>query len=152
MFFWVQWDMVMLPYCRVVTKFSRQNSMTFPWFFHDCFTKFHDVLIAINVNLNLKSCRLAALIHENQEFVCQIPWLFHDFLFLFQNSMTFKWPVQILVRIPWIFQKSQKVVKIPEIQLFFHDHGNPDIGSLTKCLQWSTNRVPKHISPPYYFG
>ena len=30
---------------KVATKSSRQNSMTFLLFFHDCITKFHDLLI-----------------------------------------------------------------------------------------------------------
>ena len=89
---------------------------------HEIFaTKFHDFSMTVSQNSMtsiltymlvgwiLKSCCVAAQIHESYEFVCQIPWLFHDFWLQFQNSTTFPWPFAILVKIPWLF----------------HDRGNP---------------------------
>ena len=106
-FLWV-WN-VPFVFIRVATKLSRQNSMTIPWLFHDRNTKFHDLLITIHVAWTLKSCRVAAAIRENKEFVCKIPRLFHDFYLQFKNSMTFPWPCPFLVQIPWLFQKFQKI-------------------------------------------
>ncbi len=106
-----------MPYSRVATKLSRQNSMTFQWLFHYHITKFHDLFIDIHSRWILKGCRLAPPIHENQEFVCKIPWFFHDFLLKLKISMTFPWPYPFSVKIPWLFQKFQKISKFQK----FHD-------------------------------
>ncbi len=37
---------------------------------------------------------------------------FHDFSLKFQNPMPFPWPFPILVKIPWLFQKFQKVCNL----------------------------------------
>ena len=105
---------------RVPTKIWKQNSMTFPWLFHDWFASFHDshsrmisdTVIWLSHNMHgdhkLESCHS----HENKQFhdfsmtSSYFPWLFGKFSY----SKTFPWLSmtaifsRIFQDIPWLWE------------------------------------------------
>ncbi len=124
MFFQMEMSAAKIKTWKRVSGLPRNCREKIPWLFHDWITKFHDLLIDIHNSWISKSCRVAAPIHENREFVCKIPLFFHDFLLQFKNSMALS-----------IFsQNSMTFPEIPENPWLFHDRGNPEFRS--KLYVW----------------
>ena len=116
----------MSPKIRVPTKIRKQNSMTFPWFFHDWLAFFHDShshmasdMVIMGVSQHARQSQTRKLPHSPQPWEEAIPWLFHDFLGNFHIPRLFH-------DFPW-----QKF-----FPGFSHDRGNP-----VKCFNTQNAKI-----------